>query len=110
MLRKHPDDLLAAPTRDMIKTAADNEAWDSRSTSSQIGWKIFEGSASGGGRWPTPRADRFPPSLPVSANKTRRECSDIGLSQLFCRDGLEFVKARKLRWDYDDTASVRPRG
>jgi hypothetical protein len=34
-----------------------------RSTSSQIGLEDLEGSASGGGRWPTPRADRFPPSI-----------------------------------------------
>jgi hypothetical protein len=40
---------------------------------------------------------------PASARETRRECSDIGLSQVFCRDGLEFVKAQDLRWDYDDT-------
>jgi hypothetical protein len=35
--------------------------------------------------------------------ESRFACSDIGLSQLFCRDGLEFVNARTCGGTDDDT-------
>lgn len=35
--------------------------------------------------------------------ESRFSCSDIGLSQLFCRDGLEFVSARTCGGTDDDT-------
>ena len=35
--------------------------------------------------------------------ESRFSCSDIGLSQLFCRDGLEFVNARTCGGTDDDT-------